>query len=454
MSRHFTVLRQNHWLRYLPAIAFSLLPALIGGCSSSSQERQPSLSTKSVLQSKTAPLPFKAPLTEEVSTREIALPLHLQGIIEVDFNKEVAVTSHLTGRVQQILVKLGDNVSVDQTLAVLESQEVSEIEAELIEAQSKLETAIAHEKRERIIYREQVERPKSLIDAQTAFKDAGARRDLAESEYKRTDSLFKEKIVAGKDFHVASAELSHAQAHYEQALATLQREQHLYQNRALMLTDLQLAKGDVKKAEQHLDTLKQRLEFLGMTKSGVRKTIATGKLSGELNISAPLSGVIIKQEIATGEVVQPDKPMFTVTDLSTVLVRADLPETHILRAKLGTKANIRVSSYPDKHFSGKISFISERVNADTHMVAMRVRLANPEHYLKKNMSAEIDLEPELTKVTLCPKSALFESKGPLGRQTHVFVKNSRGSFDERTVAIGAESDGMVEVLGCLKCCCL
>jgi len=425
---------------------------MVTSCSTTSQTAEES-ATVSGPPSVKNPVPFIKPAsllklvqTEDTQLREVALPLHLHGIIEPDFNKEVDVTSHMTGRVQSVLVRPGDSVVVEQVLAVVESKEVSELEAELIEAKSKLTTALAHEKREKVIYREQVERPKSLIEAQTAFKDAGARRDLAESEFKRTESLFHEKILAEKDYHAAKAELSLAQAHYDQASATLQREQHMYQNKALLLNDVQVARAEVQRAEQHLDTLSQRLEFLGMTKSGVKRTVVTGKLSGELSIGAPLSGIITRQEISSGEVVQPDTPMFTITDLSTVLVRADLPETHLSRVKLGNGVQIKVAGYPEENFAGNISFISERVNPETHMVAMSVRLGNRKRQLKKNMSAEIDLEPQLAKVVLCPKRALFDRKG----QTHVLVKNSRGTFDERSVIVGAETEDLVEICSGLK----
>jgi multidrug efflux pump subunit AcrA (membrane-fusion protein) len=80
------------------------------------------------------------------------------------------------------------------------------------------------------------------------------------------------------------------------------------------------------------------------------------------------------------------------------------------------------------------------------MVAMRVRLDNPNHQLKKDMSAEIELEAQLAKLIVCPKKAVLEGKG----QSHVFVKNSRGSFDERSVIIGADTDDFVEVRSGLK----
>jgi multidrug efflux pump subunit AcrA (membrane-fusion protein) len=174
-------------------------------------------------------LRYESVKTVPAEVQNLALPLHLNGTIEPDFNKEVDVTSHLSGRVQKVLVTPGEAVKAGQALTIIESRDVSELEAELVEAKLKLTGAKNHETREKIIYDEQIERPKSLIEAQTGFKDAGARRDLAESEYKRIESLYKEKIIAAKEYSTAKAELAHAQAHYEQATTALQREQHMFQ---------------------------------------------------------------------------------------------------------------------------------------------------------------------------------------------------------------------------------
>jgi RND family efflux transporter MFP subunit len=220
----------------------------------------------------------------------------------------------------------------------------------------------------------------------------------------------------------------------------------MYQNKALLLNDLQVARAETERAESHLDTLKQRLEFLGMSAATVQRTIKTGKLSGELMIVAPNSGSITHMEIAEGEVVHPDKPMFTITDLSVVQVRADLPETHLSRVKLGTGVKIKVPSYPDRHFTGKISFIAEHVVPETRTVPIRVRLDNKLKELKRDMSAEIDLDPELAQVLVCPKKAVMEKRG----QSFVFVKTKSGAFEERSVAVGADTDEFVEIYSGLK----
>ena len=380
--------------------------------------------------------------TVKIVSQDLALPLHLGGLIEPDFGKEVDVTSRITGRVQKVFVRPGDAVQKQDVLAVIDSKDVSELQAELVEAGSKLKIARAHQERERLIYDEQVARPKALIDAQTTFKEERAKRDLAETEFKRVEDLYKEKISSGRDFNSAKANLARAQAAYDQTVANLEREKHLYENRALMQHDYQVAKAESARAKQHLDTLVQRLQFLGMTKSMIDELEKSGILSGEVHIAAPVSGVITRQDAEAGEVVHSDKPIFTITDLSTVIVRADVPELAVARVKRGTKVKIKVLSYPSENFVGSINFISEHVDPVNHTVAIRAQLVNPNRRFKKDMSAEIDLEAQMAHVLICPKAALIEKQG----KAAVLVKTRQGTLEEHQIFVGGYSGDSAEVL--------
>jgi RND family efflux transporter MFP subunit len=392
---------------------------------------------------RTAPLQFP---TAKIQAEELSLPLHLKATIEPDFGKEVDVSSRIAGRVKKILVKPGQTVSAKETMVIIDSKDVSELQAELVEAESKLKMFKAHHQREVMIYEEQMERPKALLDAEAQHKEAKVKRDLAESDFQRVQELFKEKITSEKEYNAGKAALAHAQAVYDQAAGDLAREQSLYKNVPLMQHDVQLAKAEVERAKQHLDTIIQRLEFLGMSADMVHQTLISGRLTGEVRIAAPVSGVVSRQEVEAGEHVQPDKPILTITDLSTVIVRADLPETHLSRVKLGSKVVIRVPSYRSQQFMGAINFISDQVNPQTHTVAIRAQLDNADRKLKKDMSAEIDLEAQPARVLICPKKAISERK----EQAQVFVKTGDGGFEERNVTIGGETEDAVEIVSGLE----
>ncbi len=377
--------------------------------------------------------------TEAITRNKIIVPLHLTGRIEPDFGKEVDVSSRVTGKVRSVRVHPGDVVAAHQVLAQVDSREISDLEAEVIEAKAKLTTAEAQEERERQIFEEQLQRPKILIDAQATYQSAKVRKELAESEFKRVEGLMHERIAAAKDYISAKATLATATVEYNQAYTDLQREQSLYKNKAMMKRDLQLAQAEAARERQHFKTLKQRLKFLGVTT--VDQLLTSGHISGVVNITAPVTGVISHMDIAQGEVIHPEKSIFKITDLSTVIVRADLPEVDLGRVKMGDSVNIRVSSYPNQTFKGVINYISDHVSPESRTLSIRARLDNPLRKFRTNMFAEIDLQGEPRMVLACPKAAVQEHD----HEKVVFVER-QGGFEERKIKTGIESEQFVEVV--------
>jgi cobalt-zinc-cadmium efflux system membrane fusion protein len=378
--------------------------------------------------------------TEPVHLQDIVVPLHLTGRIEPDIGKEVEVSTRISGRIERVLAGPGQIVKPTDQLAIIDSREITEIQAELIEAQAKLNIAKAHEDREKVVYEEQLSRPKGLIDAKTRFNQMKVQQGLAEAEFKRIQGLFVEKIAATKDFLVAQANLAKVQADYDQAVLDLQREQHLFENRALMKKDYQLAQAETARHRQHLNTLIQRLEFLGMTKPMIDQILKTGLISARIPIRAPIAGIVGRHSIGIGETVEPNKTIFTVMDLTNVLATADLPEADLRQVRLGDKVKVTVSTYPNETFDGLVSFISDSVDPQTRTVLIHARLPNPSYKLRSNMFAEIETQGRAKSVLACPKSAVQELEG----RTVAFVSTPEG-YQEKKVTTGAQSESYVEI---------
>ncbi|MBC7999340.1 MAG: efflux RND transporter periplasmic adaptor subunit [Leptolyngbya sp.] len=382
---------------------------------------------------------------EAIKKIPLTVPLHVTGKIEPDLGKEVDVSSRINGRVKSVNVAPGQQVVKGQVMAMLDSQEISDLQAELIEAQSKLNIARAHEDRERQVYDELLVRPKALVEARTRFNSATVHKELAESEYKRQEGLYKEKISAQKDFLTAKAGYATAVANYEQAKVDQEREKNFFKNKSMMRKDLQLAEAETAREKQHLRTLVQRLEFLGADKKMLGEVLAHGQISGIVRISSPDAGVVSHHDVAVGEVVHPDKSLFKVTDLATVVVKADLPEIDVSRVHLGGKVRVKLSSYPNEVFLATVSYISEHVNPETRTVAIRARLSNQKKIFKLQMFAEIDLEGASRDLLAVPKSAVQEMDG----KPVVFVAKE-GGYDPRHVKLGVDSDKYFEVVSGLE----
>jgi membrane fusion protein, heavy metal efflux system len=378
--------------------------------------------------------------TETVALRTLATELHVTGRIQAEVTKEIDVSPRFTGRVVEVCVKPGSVVKPGEPLAKVDSQEVSQMQAELIEAQSKLEIAKAQEERERQIYEETLQRPKDLLAAQAKYDALKVKQELAEMNFKRVEDLYDEKIAPAKDFQSAKAELAQSEVAFKEADTLLQREKRLYKNKALLRKDLQLAHAEMLREKQHVDTLKQRLILFGMPKAMVERVVSTSTITPFVPIVSPVAGSITAHQVAVGEIVSPDKKFMTVTDLSTVMMTADIPEVDVPQVRMGAPVEIKVSAFPQETFNGIISYVSDVVNPTTRTVAIRASLPNPHRKLKTNMWAEIDLPGAPASVLAVPKAAVQERAG----SQVVYVATS-GGYEEHRIEVGRDFGEYLEI---------
>jgi RND family efflux transporter MFP subunit len=373
--------------------------------------------------------------------RVLGEDLSATGQVMPDVGKESDVAPRFSGRIVEVLVKPGDFVTPRQHLAVIDSHEIASLQAELIEAQAKLMIARAHEEREKQVYEENLLRPQTLIHARTEYDHSKVTLDLAHAEFKRVEGLRKEKIASEKDFLAVQANQAQAELAHTEAAQQLQREEGLYKNKALLRKELQLAEAETARAKQHVGTLKQRLQFVGVHADLVEQVARTGQIVEHIPMHARVAGVITHQDAAVGELIEPSKRIFTITDLSTVVVSVDIPEIYVKWIKLGSPARIKIASYPDKVFQGAVSYMSDTVNPETRTVPVKVKLNNPQLLLKTNMFAEIELQGSPRSVLACPRDAVQERDG----NTIVFVKDG-AEYKPQQVELGTDTEKYYEVV--------
>lgn len=129
-------------------------------------------------------------------------------------------------------------------------------------------------------------------------------------------------------------------------------------------------------------------------------------------IKAPISGFIVEKNVNTGMELRADDAnnLFTISDLKDVWATANVYETDIAKIRQGGNAEITTLTYPDKKFSGKVERISNILNPETNVMAVKIRLSNPDYTLKPGMFANISiLFPESEKKLVLPsRSILFD----------------------------------------------
>lgn len=379
--------------------------------------------------------------TDVVKLQDIQLSAKLPAKIEPDLGKEVDISSRVAGRIDALFVKPGVYVEKGRLLALVTSKEVSDLEAELVADMAKLATAKIHEERERQAYQEHVNIPKALLSARTTVKEAQLRCNLLHSQLKRSELMYKEKIAAAKDYVAARAAYEEAVAKLEHAEANLKLEGALYKNRAVLRAPYQVAQAERHRAEKDVQALKSQLKFLGVDVESGNESFKQGTVPGVVKIVAPIQGVLGFFDVAPGELIEADKPVFRVTDTSTVLVKADVPEIDIPAVAVGKRLDVLVRGNKEP-IPATIEFVSEHVDPNTRTLAIRARVANPNHTLKIGMFADVQLDKQTGHVLAVPKAAVQETEG----NKIVFVKSGEADeFAERKIETGLEDPNYVEV---------
>ena len=159
-------------------------------------------------------------------------------------------------------------------------------------------------------------------------------------------------------------------------------------------------------------------------------------------IASPFSGVVTKQEASPGGVIESTSGLFTVADLSTVWVQAEVYEKDLGRLRSGQPAFITVDTYPNRHFTGKVTYISDFLDPQTRTAKVRCEVQNADLSLKLDMYANVDLPTTFSRRTVAvPAGALQE----IGGRTAVFIRKTATRFEPRWVSAGNRVRDLVEI---------
>ena len=252
---------------------------------------------------------------------------------------------------------------------------------------------------------------------------------------------------------VSSNDLADAQTKYLAAFAELE-EHHKHHARTEKLVaigaasreELELATTKLKAAESEVANLRQRLLLLGLSSQRVSALRSTSQVSSEVSLPAPASGTVTSRTVNSGEVIEANKELLRVTDLSSVWVVAQVYEKDLGKIHIGSGASITTDAYPGRVFRGRVSYIDPAINPQTRTAQARIELANPGQQLKIGMYVNVAFGAlggaENTAPTI-PAAAVQN----LNNQQVVFVAtNEPNVFIMRPLRLSPETNGIYQVL--------
>ncbi len=241
---------------------------------------------------------------------------------------------------------------------------------------------------------------------------------------------------------IFSPDLAEAQTRYVSARAMLEahdrelaRTEKLVEIGAASRQELERVHAEHTARRADVQSAASRLQLLGVSAAAM-EALAAGRNEGATtNVPAPIAGTVTERLANVGLNVDQATRLFTIVDLATVWVVAEVYEKDFARVHLGSAATITTRAYPDLVLQGRVSYIDPQVSAETRTAKVRIEVPNTRNELRLGMYAEALLGGETGGSTpMIPRRAVQN----VGDRTVVYLVNPKepGRFVEREVHLG------------------
>ena len=276
----------------------------------------------------------------------------------------------------------------------------------------------------------------------------------------RGDPLFEidspEVVQPQNDFITAFSTMNKARSQLDLARIVEKRFKDLYEGKAAALKEYQQAQGqlvgaqnDMRSAEMSLEAARVRLRIVGFTDDEVAALKEKGTVRRATPIPAPIDGTVIARKIGPGQYVRNDtgEALYIIADLSTMWLKAQVPENEIPSVRVGQEVEVKVSALPDRVLKARVTAINSGTDATTRRVVVRSEIPNPEGALKSEMFASFKIVTSADESSpAVPVQAVIRE----GDHAVVWVEEEPMLFRRRRVTLGIEQEGRMQIREGLK----
>ena len=219
------------------------------------------------------------------------------------------------------------------------------------------------------------------------------------------------------------------------------REQDLYQHHAVAQRDLEQAESDRNQARADLNAAEQGMKILGIKNPS---ELAKNSASAQIPVLAPISGEVVERLVSPGQVVQAGQTQaFTISDLSTVWVLANVYQADLASVRSGDDVVVQTDAYPGT-FHGRISYVSPALDPNTRTLQARIVVENPGEKLKRDMYCTVTVTAgSISNAIALPDSSILRDDN---NQPFVYVAIAANQFGRRDVEIGQSENGRTQIL--------
>lgn len=251
-------------------------------------------------------------------------------------------------------------------------------------------------------------------------------------------------IVSSPDFAEAVASYRKAEGAWRNAGRIAHLDEQLFANDALARSELDQARTDLAAATADREAALSQLRSLGVSGATIAAIRESKPVSPtEAAVRAPIEGTLVERLITPGQLLQAGTtPCFTIADLSTVWVMANVFEGDVGSVRRGETAFITTDATPDT-LQGRVDYVADLVDPATKATAVRVLVPNPARLLRRDMLVRVSIRALKPRTgLLVPAAAVLRDDENL---PFVYVAGAGGGFARRRVDLGGRVGDRYEV---------
>jgi cobalt-zinc-cadmium efflux system membrane fusion protein len=251
--------------------------------------------------------------------------------------------------------------------------------------------------------------------------------------------------VASPDYSQLRTNYLKAKEAYSLAQKAYARAKDLFEHKAIAEQTLEQAQTAEMQANGDLAAAQAALKVLGVTDPD---SLMQGPPSFEVPVKASISGVVVEQDVAAGQLIQPGATQcFMISDTSSVWVLVNIYQKDLPYVRVGDVVTIQTDSY-SQTFHGRISYVAASLDPNTRTLQARIDTSNPGEKLKKDMyvTATVNAGTLPNAIALPDAAILRDSEN----QPFVYAKTSANEFGRRTVTLGESLNGQTEITSGVK----
>ena len=164
-------------------------------------------------------------------------------------------------------------------------------------------------------------------------------------------------------------------------------------------------------AEATVQSAAGRLHVLGLTDADVAQIAKRGAPAEHMTLRAPISGTIVKRNMDPGAFLNVGDSFMSIVDTRQLWFTGNLYENDIASVHIGQPITLHTAAYPDRDFTGRVSFIAPNIDPATHTLTVRCDVPNPDGLLRPEMYSTARIQIGSGLASVVPKSALVKERG-------------------------------------------